>query len=186
MILPIIAYGDAVLRKRAEDVPKDYPKLQELIDNMFETMYNASGVGLAAPQVGLSLRLLVVDGEPFAEDDEVAGELKGAFINPVIKKMEGELWKMNEGCLSLPRIREDVSRHETIEMEYYDSSWNKHTKTFSGIAARILLHEYDHIEGLLIIDRISPLRKRLIEKKLIDISRGNINVEYKMKFPIKK
>lgn len=186
MILPIVAYGDPVLRKRAEDVPRDYPKLDELIENMFETMYNASGVGLAAPQVGLSIRLLIVDGTPFEEDDEAAAELKGEFINPVITSVEGEMWKMNEGCLSIPRIREDISRHETINIEYYDRSWTKHTKTYSGIPARILLHEYDHIEGVLIIDKISPLRKRLLEKRLSDISKGNINVEYKMKFPVRK
>jgi peptide deformylase len=157
MILPIIAYGDPVLRKRAEDVPRDYPKLDELIHNMFETMYNAPGVGLAAPQVGLSLRLLIADGTDYADEDETAADLKGEFINPVITAVEGELWKMNEGCLSLPRIREDISRHETITIEYFDRHWNKHVKTYSGIPARILLHEYDHIEGVLIIDKISPI-----------------------------
>jgi peptide deformylase len=183
MILPIVAYGDPVLKKRAEEIDKKYPALKELIDNMYETMYNSNGVGLAAPQIGLSIRLFVTDGAPF-EAEEVK-DFKEVFINPVILKEEGDPWKFNEGCLSIPGVREDVARNEELTIEYYDASWKHHKKTYSGLAARIIQHEYDHIEGILFTDRISPLRKRLIKNKLVDISKGIVDVEYRMKF-IKK
>jgi peptide deformylase len=186
MIYPVVAYGDPVLKKIASDIEKDYPSLQQLIDDMFETMYKSAGVGLAAPQIGLSIRLFVVDASPYDDEDESLAGFKKVFINARILEESGDPWKMNEGCLSIPRIREDVSRNETIVIEYYDEQWNKKVETHSGLAARIIQHEYDHIEGVLITDRISPLRKRLIQKRLDDISKGKINVEYKMRFPIKK
>jgi len=181
---PIIAYGDPVLKKRAAEIPKDYPGLSEIIADMYETMYASKGVGLAAPQIGLSIRLFVTDGSPF-EEEEVK-DFKQVFINPVIKEEEGELWKFNEGCLSIPNVREDVQRKEVIYMEYYDEQWKLRKETFSGLAARIIQHEYDHIEGILFVDRISPLRRRLIKNKLLDISKGIVDVEYAMKFPVQK
>lgn len=184
MKLPIIAYGDPILKKRASDISKTYPKLAEVIADMFETMYASKGVGLAAPQIGLSIRLFIADGAPF-EDEEVK-DFKQVFINPVIKEEEGNLWKFNEGCLSIPNIREDVQRKEVLHIEYYDENWNFKKETYAGLAARIIQHEYDHIEGVLFVDRISPLRKRLIKNKLLDISRGDVDVDYKMKFPLMK
>jgi peptide deformylase len=183
MILPIVAYGDPVLKKKASEIPKDYPKLKELIENMFETMYASNGVGLAAPQIGLSVRLFIVDGAPF-EEEEVK-DFKRVFINPVIKKEDGEAWKFNEGCLSIPGIREDVERKEEVNIEYYDEEWNKKKEVLNGLAARIVQHEYDHIEGILFTDRISPLRKRLLKNRLANISKGDVDVDYKMKFPVK-
>jgi peptide deformylase len=181
MVLPIVAYGDPVLKKRAEEIDKDYPKLKELIDNMYETMHHAKGVGLAAPQIGLSIRLFVIDAEPF-EEEEVK-DFREVFINPIITEEEGELWKFNEGCLSIPTIREDVKRQDTVHIEYYDENWTHKKETLTGLAARIVQHEYDHIEGVLFIDRLSPLRKKLLKNKLLDISKGNVDVDYKMKFP---
>ena len=181
MIVPIIAYGDPILKKRASDVAKNYPKLNELIADMYETMYSSKGVGLAAPQVGFSIRLFIVDGSPF-EEEEING-LKQVFINPVIQE-EGKLWKFNEGCLSIPTVREDVMRKEKLTINYYDENWKLKNETYSGLAARVIQHEYDHLEGVLFIDRISPLRKRLIKGKLADISKGDVDVDYKMKFPL--
>lgn len=183
MKLPIIAYGDPVLKKKALDIRRDYPKLNEVIANMYETMYASKGVGLAAPQIGLSIRLFITDGSPF-EEDEVK-EFKQVFINPIIKEEEGALWKFNEGCLSIPTIREDIQRKKVVHIEYYDQDWNFKRETFKGLAARIIQHEYDHIEGVLFVDRISPLRKRLLKNKLLDISKGMVDVDYKMKFPVK-
>ena len=183
MKLPIIAYGDPILKKKATDILKDYPKLNEVIENMYETMYASKGVGLAAPQIGLSIRLFITDGSPF-EEEEVK-EFKQVFINPVIKEEEGNLWKFNEGCLSIPTIREDIQRKKVVYIEYYDQDWNFKKETYKGLAARIIQHEYDHIEGVLFVDRISPLRKRLLKNKLLDISKGMVDVDYKMKFPVK-
>ena len=180
MIYPIIAYGDPVLKKEALEIDKNYPKLKELIDDMFETMYDSSGVGLAAPQIGLSIRLFIIDGEPFEEDP--VKDFKEVFINAVIKEENGDKWKFNEGCLSIPGVREDVQRKKELYIEYYDAHWKLQKKTFDGMAARIIQHEYDHIEGILFTDRISPLRQRLIKKKLINISHGIVDVDYKMKF----
>ena len=184
MIYPIVAYGDPVLKKKASEVPKDYPDLSQLIADMYETMYNAHGVGLAAPQIGLSLRLFVTDGAPF-EEEEVK-DFKQVFINARIVEEEGDLWKFNEGCLSIPQVREDISRLETIRIDYYDENWNHKVETFDGLAARIIQHEYDHTEGILFVDKISPLRKRLIKNKLLDISKGNVEADYKMKFTLKR
>jgi peptide deformylase len=181
MILPVVAYGDPVLKKRAADIDKDYPKLKEIIENMYETMHAAKGVGLAAPQVGLSIRLFVVDAAPF-EEEEVK-DFREVFINPVVTEEEGELWKFNEGCLSIPTIREDVKRQPVVHIEYYDENWNFKKETLKGLAARIVQHEYDHIEGVLFIDRLSPLRKKLLKNKLLDISKGNVDVDYRMRFP---
>ncbi len=193
MILPIVAYGDPVLKKKAKEIDKDYPKLEELIDNMWDTMYNAYGVGLAAPQVGLPIRLFLIDPAPFAEDEELdeaeQEELKNmrkVFINPQIIEEEGEEWAFSEGCLSIPEVREDVFRQPDITIEYYDENFEKHTEKYSGLAARVIQHEYDHIEGILFTDKLSSLKKRLIKSKLANISKGKINVEYKMRFPLAK
>jgi len=187
MKYPIIAYGDPVLRKKATAIePDEYPNIKELVDNMFETMYAAHGVGLAAPQVGLSMRLFVIDATPFDDDDASLKDFKKVFINAEMLDETGEEWAFNEGCLSIPDIREDVYRCPVIKLSYYDESWKHHEATFKGMAARVIQHEYDHIEGKLFTDKLSPLRKRLIEKKLNDISKGIVDVEYKMKFPAVK
>ncbi len=182
MILPVIAYGDPVLKKMGEEISKDYPGLNDLIDNMFETMYNAHGVGLAAPQIGKSLRLFIIDADPFSEDEPELEGFKEVFINPVITKEEGEEWLFNEGCLSIPEVREDVSRKAVIHVEYYNSNFEKQTKTFKGLAARIIQHEYDHVEGVLFTDLLSPLRKKLISKRLDNIRLGKIRPDYRMKY----
>lgn len=195
MILPIVAYGDPVLKKDAEEISKDYLGLKELIEDMFETMYAAQGVGLAAPQIGKSIRLFVVDGSPFAEQDEdeepdpMAEGMEGfkkVFINPIIEEEEGEEWGFHEGCLSIPKIREEVFRKEVIHISYYDENWNLKEERFDGYKARIIQHEYDHIEGILFTDHLSPLKRRLLTKKLQNISKGIISVSYKMKFPTLK
>lgn len=189
MILPIRAFGDPILRKVCKDIPQDYPDLKELTDNMFETMYHANGIGLAAPQVGLDIRLFVVDVTPLAEDEDyadIADELKGfkkVFINAKILEQSGEEWKFNEGCLSIPDVREDVKRRESIVIEYLDENFQKHKETFSDIRARVIQHEYDHIEGILFTDHLSSLKKKLVKGKLAKISQGDISVNYKMRFP---
>ena len=182
MKLSIVAYGDPVLRKKADEIPKDYPNLQELIKNMFDTMYNASGVGLAAPQVGLSVRLFIVDITDREEPEYQ--EFKKVFINPTIIEESGDLWSFNEGCLSIPDVREDVKRHKNVLLSYYDENFVHHQETFDGMAARVIQHEYDHIEGKLFTDKLGPLTKAMIKKKLDAISRGAIKVGYKMKFPL--
>lgn len=188
-VLPIVAYGDPVLKQVAKEIEEDDSELKQLIDNMFETMYNASGVGLAAPQIGKSIRLFVVDASPFAEDeDEDNSELDGfkkVFINPIIEDESGEEWGFNEGCLSIPGIREEVFRKENIKISYYDENFNFLEEEYDGYAARIIQHEYDHIEGKLFTDRIPPLRRRLLKRKLDEISKGIADVKYKMKFPKK-
>lgn len=190
MILPIVAYGDPVLRKVGKEIDKDYPNLSELIANMKETMYNASGVGLAAPQIGKDIRLFVIDASPFAGDDDLSEEDKKAledfnrvFINAKIVAEEGEEWVFNEGCLSIPDVREDVWRKPTITIEYQDENFEKHTEVLTGLAARVFQHEYDHIEGVLFTDKLSSLKKRLIKKKLENISKGKIRADYRMRFP---
>jgi len=190
MILPIVAYGDPVLRKETINISKDYPKFSEILENMYETMYGAHGVGLAAPQVGMALRLFIVDASAFSEDDELSEEeqeqlknFKKTFINPVILEESGDEWAFNEGCLSIPEVREDVFRQPDIVVEYEDENFVMHTEKFSGIAARIIQHEYDHIEGILFTDKLSPIKKRLIKSKLTNISKGKINVDYRMRFP---
>ncbi|TBX68768.1 peptide deformylase [Flavobacterium silvisoli] len=193
MIIPIYGYGEPVLRKVGEEISPDYPNLKEVIANMYDTMYNAYGVGLAAPQVGLPIRLFVIDTEPFSESDDLSKEeqeqLKGfkkTFINAKMLKEEGEEWGFNEGCLSIPDVREDVYRHERITIEYYDEDFNKKTDVFDGLIARVIQHEYDHIEGILFTDKISMLKKTLIKKKLQNIMDGKARPDYKMKFANKK
>ena len=193
MILPIVAYGDPVLRKKATDISKDYPNLEVLLENMFETMYNAYGVGLAAPQIGLPIRLFLVDTSPFAEDEELSDEeklalkdFKRVFINAKITTEEGEEWTFNEGCLSIPDVREDVLRQPRITVEFVDENFNPHIETFDGLIARVIQHEYDHIEGILFTDKLSGFKKRLLKSKLLNISKGKIRVDYKMRFPNQK
>ncbi|WP_046757425.1 peptide deformylase [Kordia jejudonensis] len=190
MILPIVAFGDPVLRKVATDITPDYPNLDTLLENMFETMYNAYGVGLAAPQIGLPIRLFMVDATGFAEDEELDAEqrkqlegMKKVFINAKIVERDGDPWVFNEGCLSIPDIREDVFRQESIKIEYMDENFEKHVEEYDGLAARVIQHEYDHIEGILFTDKLSPLKRRLLKGRLANISRGRIKVDYKMRFP---
>ena len=191
MIYPIVAYGDPVLRKMCQDISKDYPELPQLISDMFETMYAASGVGLAAPQIGIPIRLFIIDAEAFSDDPELSIEeqnflknFKQVFINAEILDEEGEDWVFNEGCLSIPDVREDVFRQPKISIKYLDENFNEQTKEFEGIAARIIQHEYDHIEGKLFTDKLSSFKKRLIKGKLNNISKGKVDVDYKMKFPL--
>lgn len=186
MILPIVAYGSTVLKKKAEEITKDYPQLEKLIENMFETMYEAKGVGLAAPQINKSIRLFIVDGSPFSEDEADMEDFCKVFINPVILEEEGKEWNFNEGCLSIPNIREDVSRKPKIRIRYQDEDFNTLEEVYEGTKARIIQHEYDHIEGVLFTDYLSGIKKRLLKGKLLDISKGNIKVDYRMKFPLKK
>ena len=191
MILPIVAYGSPVLRKVCDDITANYPGLEKLIADMWETMYNSNGVGLAAPQINVPIRLFVMDSEQIflnQEEDEKdeypdSPGYKGVFINAHMVKLNGEEWSYNEGCLSIPKIREDVYRNEEVTLEFEDENFNTHTKTFNGITARIILHEYDHIEGKLFIDHIKPLKRKLMKRKLDDITRGKIKVDYRMVFP---
>jgi len=190
MILPIVAYGNPVLKKEAKEIDKDYPKLDELIANMYETMYGAFGVGLAAPQIGLSIRLFLVDTEPFAEDEDLSEQerkqmksFKKTFINAEILDEEGDEWAFNEGCLSIPDVREDVFRKPKIKIQYQDENFDTHVEEYEGLIARVIQHEYDHIEGILFTDKLSSFKKRLIKGKLTNISKGKIKVDYKMRFP---
>ncbi len=190
MILPIIAYGDPVLRKTGVEIDNDYPNLLELIENMKETMDNANGVGLAAPQIGKAIRLFLIDASPFAESDELEDkereflkEFKRVFINAKIIAERGNEWAFSEGCLTIPNINEDVLRKKIIDIEYFDENFVAKKETLDGLAARIFQHEYDHIEGILFTDKLSSLKKRLLKKKLDNISKGKIDVDYRMKFP---
>ena len=195
MILPIVAYGHPVLRKVAEDISPDYPELNKLIEDMWETMYASNGVGLAAPQINRPIRVFVIDSaQIFANMDEEekqenrypdAPGVKQVFINAHVVEELGEDWPYNEGCLSIPKIREDIYRAEEVTIEYMDENFQKQTKTFDGITGRIILHEYDHIDGKLFIDHLSPLKRKLYKRKLDDISKGAIKVDYKMLFPKK-
>ena len=186
MILPIVAYGHPTLRKIAGDIEPGHPGLDELIDNMFETMYQSEGVGLAAPQVNQSIRLFIIDASPYEQDHPEFKGFKKIFINPHIIEESGEEWAFNEGCLSVPEIREDVMRKPRIRIQYQDRDFNLYDEIYEGIPARIIQHEYDHLEATLFVDRISPLRKILLKRKLNDISAGNIEPKYKMIFPAKK
>ncbi len=186
MILPVYGYGHAVLRETTKDITPDYPGLKELIQDMFETMYEAEGVGLAAPQIGKSIRLFVIDAEPMVEDHKELKGFKKVFINAHIVEESGDPWLYNEGCLSLPGIREDVRRKPVVKLNYLDENFVAHEEIFEGIAARIFQHEYDHLDGILIPDRISSLRRTLIRTKLNNILTGNVKVSYKMKFAKKK
>lgn len=186
MILPIVAYGDPVLKRKAVEVDPTAPELKQLAEDMFETMYNASGVGLAAPQIGKSIRLFVVDGAPMADEDEPEYEelqvFKKVFVNAEILEESGDEWAFNEGCLSIPDIREDVYRPENIRIRYQDLDGKTHEEAYDGIRARIIQHEYDHIEGILFTDKLSPLKKRLLQGKLQNILKGKVRSEYRMKF----
>lgn len=187
MTLPIVAYGAAVLRKVSEPINADYPNLTKLIEDMWETMYDSNGVGLAAPQINRAIRLFVMDSKQIFENAEAGDEtypdapgIKAVFINAEILELSGNEWVYNEGCLSIPKIREDVLRHEKVTMKYLDENFVEHTTTFDGMTARIILHEYDHIEGKLFIDYIKPLRKKMLQGKLNDIHKGKVRVDYKM------
>lgn len=194
MVLPIIAYGTPVLRAECEEF-EEGTDLSELISNMHDTMYKASGVGLAGPQIGLAKRIFIVDASPFGDEEpeneieaknfEILKNFKKVFINPIIEDETGKKWNFSEGCLSIPGIREEINRHSTITISYFDANWNFLEESYTGIAARIIQHEYDHIEGVLFTDYLSPLKKRLLKRKLSDISKGNISTNYRMKFPIK-
>ena len=194
MILPIIAFGNPVLKRIADEVPENFEGLSSLLTDMFETMYAAKGVGLAAPQIGESIRLFIVDGSPFAneEGEEIDPKaigiegFKKVFINPIIEEESGDLWPFQEGCLSIPKIRENVSRKEKICVSYYDENWSLHRDEFDGYKARIIQHEYDHLEGILFTDKLSPLKKKLLSKRLSNVSIGIVEVDYKMKFNKKK
>ena len=191
MILPIVAYGADVLRKVSKEMSADYPDFPRLIEDMWETMYASSGVGLAAPQINRDIRLFIIDSaQLFAQmnEEETLGYpdapgFKKVFVNAKIISLDGNLWAYNEGCLSIPRIRDDVYRHESVTLQYMDEQFNTHTDTFNGITARVILHEYDHIEGKLFIDYMKPLKKKLIRGKLDDITKGKISVDYRMSFP---
>lgn len=191
MVYPIVVYGDPVLRKKCVDIDASYENLPQLIKDMYETMYDANGVGLAAPQIGKAIRLFVIDATPFAEVDEdeepefteeemkQMNGFKKTFINARILEEVGEEWKFSEGCLSIPKIREDVLRKPKLTIEYYDENFKKHTETYDGVIARVIQHEYDHIEGILFTDKISPFKRKLISGKLTDISKGKFRAEYR-------
>lgn len=183
MIYPIVAYGHPVLRKETKEITKDYPNLKELIDNMFETMYHSEGVGLAAPQVNFPVRLFVMDASPMGDEVEEFKDFKKAFINPYIVEEDGEDWSFNEGCLSIPGIREDVKRPEMITIEYYDENFEFHRETYHGIPARIIQHEYDHLDGIMFTDRLSPLKRRMLKNKLTAITKGKVDTHYRMIIP---
>ncbi|HEV2831525.1 MAG TPA: peptide deformylase [Hanamia sp.] len=190
MVLPIVAYGNPVLRKMGQEITPDYPDLKKLINDMWETMYNSKGVGLAAPQINRDIRLFVMDSiqiiEGLEEDekDDYPGDngYKGVFINAKIIEEDGEDWPYNEGCLSIPKIREDILRKESVTIHFFDESFTPHTQTFDGVTARVILHEYDHIDGKLFIDYLKPLKKSLLKRKLDDISKGKVSVDYRMVF----
>ena len=193
MVLPIRAYGDPVLKKFAQDIEPGHPGLDKLIEDMFETMYAASGVGLAAPQIGQSIRLFIVDASRFAEDEDGDSDenaqlkdFKKVFINPYIVEEEGEEWPFEEGCLSIPNIREEVVRQEKIVLQYQDENFVEHEEEFTGFAARVIQHEHDHLDGILFTDHLKPLRRRLLQGKLRDISQGRTDVKYRMRFPNQK
>lgn len=186
MILPIVAYGDPVLRSQCEEIDEQFPDLSQLIKDMFETMYEAQGVGLAAPQIGKAIRLFVIDASPFAEGEDGDPGCRGfkrVFINPIIFEESGEEWAFEEGCLSIPNVREDVWRQPDVKIEYYDENWDLYEEELSGFAARVVQHEYDHIEGVLFTDKINPLRRQLIRGRLNDISKGKTDARYRMRFP---
>lgn len=191
MILPIVAYGHPVLRKMCQDIDNKYPNLKQLIDDMWATMYHSNGVGLAAPQINHAIRLFVVDTEQIVEgfDEQDKKDypnekpIKQVFINAHVVATTGDLWAYNEGCLSIPKVREDVNRPQSITLQYLDENFAPQTKTFDGITARVIMHEYDHIDGKLFIDYLAPLKKRLLQKKLNDISAGKVKMNYRMIYP---
>jgi peptide deformylase len=183
MILPIVAYGDPVLKQVANDIDAEYPNLKQLIEDMENTMEKASGVGLAAPQIGLSIRLFIIDSTLMMDEGEEDKGIREVFINAEMIEETGTEWAFEEGCLSIPDIREDVYRKDTITIKYLDKDFKEHTKTFDGMTARVIQHEYDHIEGILFIDHLKPLKKKLLNKRLRRISEGKIDMKYRMRFP---
>lgn len=185
-MLPVVAYGHPTLRKVAQEIDKDYPELDKLIDDMFETMYESVGVGLAAPQVNRSIRLFIADATAYEEEIPEAKGFKKVFINPRILERSGDPVSMDEGCLSIPHIREEVTREDRVRIQYHDKDWQLHDETYTGYIARIIQHEYDHLEGILFTDKINPLRKAMIRKRLSDISKGKVKADYKMIFPSQK
>ena len=185
MKYPITVYGDPILRKKAKKIEKDHENLHEILENMWETMYYSDGVGLAAPQVGLSIRLFLIDASSGADEEPELADFKKVFINPEIVETLGDEWVMNEGCLSLPEIREDVVRKDIVKLKYFDEKFNEHIEVFKGFAGRVIQHEYDHLEGKLFIDYLSPLRKRLLKGKLQNISKGKVQPHYRIKVPVK-
>ncbi len=186
MILPVLAYGHPALRKVAVDIDKNYPELDQFIADMFETMYSSNGVGLAAPQVNRSIRLFVIDATPYAEDFPGETDLRRVFINARIVEESGEEWAFNEGCLSIPQIREDVVRKSELRIQYYDENFVFHDERLKGVFARVIQHEYDHLDGILFVDLINPLRKMMLKRKLSEISKGIVKTDYKMIFPLAK
>jgi peptide deformylase len=185
MKYPVTVYGDPILRKKAQPIDKDYEGLQEIIENMWETMYYSDGVGLAAPQVGLSIRIFIIDASSGADEEPELENFKKVFINPEIIEIYGDEWTMNEGCLSLPEIREDVLRPDRVRIRYFDENFNEHEEEFKGFAGRVIQHEYDHLDGKLFIDYLSPLRKRLLKSKLNSITKGKVQPHYRIKVPVK-
>ncbi|WP_163323041.1 peptide deformylase [Draconibacterium mangrovi] len=183
MKYPVTVYGDPLLRKKAQRIEKDHPNLDEIIENMWETMYYSDGVGLAAPQVGLSIRLFVIDASSGADEEPELEGFKKVFINPEIIETKGDEWTMNEGCLSLPEIREDVNRPDEVTIKYLDENFDEYIETYKGFAGRVIQHEYDHLEGILFVDYLSPLRKRLLKSKLVAISKGKVRPHYRIKVP---
>lgn len=186
MVYPIIVYGDPILRKRAQDIPRDFQGLEQLIQDMFDTMYAAHGIGLAAPQIGKGIRLFVVDGTTLEEEEEDMTGFKKTFINPEIIDENGSIWAFEEGCLSIPNIRENVSRQENVRIKYFDEQWVAREEEYSGVKARIIQHEYDHLDGKLFIDYLTPLKKRMLKGKLTDISKGDVDTEYRISAPLRK
>ena len=184
MIYPIVMYGDPVLRQKAKEIDQG-TDLKQLIEDMFETMHNANGIGLAAPQIGKSIRLFVVDGT-IMDDEPAMADFRKVFINPVILEENGLPWEYEEGCLSIPNIREKISRLESLRVRYYDQDWNLQEEEYDGLKARVIQHEYDHIEGKMFVDYLTPLRKRLLKGKLADISKGKVDTEYRIMAPLKK
>jgi peptide deformylase len=186
MTYPIVVYGHPILRKTAAEIGRDYPGLDQLISDLFETMYSSEGLGLAAPQIGKSIRIFVIDGKPASEDEPALASFKKAFINPHIIERSGDLVLMTEGCLSIPNLREEVNRESFIKIKYYDENWNWHDEVYEGYAARIIQHEYDHLDGIMFTDKVSPLRKRLLKSKLTAISKGKFEANYRTILPGQK
>jgi len=186
MTYPIVVYGHTVLRKVAEEIDKDYPGLNQIIDDLFETMYSSEGLGLAAPQIGKSIRIFVIDGKPVADDEPELADFKKVFINAMITEKYGDFQLMSEGCLSIPHIREEVNRESHIRISYYDENWDYYDETYDGYKARIIQHEYDHLDGILFTDKVSPLKKRLLKSKLTAISKGKFETDYKTILPGRK
>jgi peptide deformylase len=186
MTYSIVVYGHQVLRQISQDIGRDYPDLQQLAADMFETMYKSEGMGLAAPQIGKSIRIFVIDGTPIAEDEPSLAGFKKVFINPHIIEKNGEIQPMNEGCLSIPNIREEVNRESHIRIQYYDENWEFHDEIYDGYKSRIIQHEYDHLDGILFTDKVSPLKRRLLRNKLLAISKGKFEADYKTILPGQK